>query len=159
ALALWLIARIVTAEHATDATDAAAEGAKKTPVAWLGLGLAMGGLALTRENALVLVVVILAWALLDERNSLRPARRSRFFVPLRTLRPAATFLAGLAIVIGPVAVRNSLVGGGLYVTTSQSGPNFYIGNNPKADGTYASLRFGRGAPEYERQDATEIAER
>ena len=51
------------------------------------------------------------------------------------------------------------VGGGFYVTTSQFGPNFYIGNNPGADGTYQSLRFGRGAPEYERQDATELAER
>ena len=58
----------------------------------------------------------------------------------------------------PVAARNSYVGGGFYVTTSQFGPNFYIGNNPAADGTYQSLRFGRGAPEYERQDATELAE-
>jgi hypothetical protein len=58
----------------------------------------------------------------------------------------------------PFAIRNYAVGGGFYLTTSQFGPNFYIGNNPGADGTYASLRFGRGAPEYERQDATELAE-
>jgi tetratricopeptide (TPR) repeat protein len=58
----------------------------------------------------------------------------------------------------PVAIRNYAVGGGFYLTTSQFGPNFFIGNNPNADGTYASLRFGRGAPEYERQDATELAE-
>ncbi|MGC4083967.1 MAG: hypothetical protein QM736_18125 [Vicinamibacterales bacterium] len=58
----------------------------------------------------------------------------------------------------PVALRNYAVGGGFYLTTSQFGPNFYIGNNPQADGTYASLRFGRGAPEYERTDATELAE-
>jgi hypothetical protein len=49
-------------------------------------------------------------------------------------------------------------GGGFFLTTSQFGPNFYIGNNPSADGTYQSLRFGRGAPEFERQDATELAE-
>ena len=58
----------------------------------------------------------------------------------------------------PVAIRNYAVGGGFYLTTSQFGPNFFIGNNPNADGTYMSLRFGRGAPEYERQDATELAE-
>ena len=58
----------------------------------------------------------------------------------------------------PVAIRNYAVGGGFYLTTSQFGPNFFIGNNPNADGTYTSLRFGRGAPEYERQDATELAE-
>jgi tetratricopeptide (TPR) repeat protein len=50
------------------------------------------------------------------------------------------------------------VGGGFYLTTSQFGPNFYIGNNPGADGTYASIRFGRGAPEFERQDATDVAQ-
>jgi len=68
-------------------------------------------------------------------------------------------MVGLAMVLVPVAVRNAYVGGSFYITTSQFGPNFYIGNNPAADGTYQSLRFGRGAPEYERQDATELAER
>jgi hypothetical protein len=74
------------------------------------------------------------------------------------LQLAAAFVLGLAIVLLPVAIRNYAVGGGFYLTTSQFGPNFFIGNNPNADGTYASLRFGRGAPEYERQDATELAE-
>jgi tetratricopeptide (TPR) repeat protein len=70
-----------------------------------------------------------------------------------------TLTAGLALVLVPVAARNYAVGGGFYLTTSQFGPNFYIGNNPQADGTYASLRPGRGAPEFERQDATDLAER
>ena len=84
------------------------------------------------------------------RSGVGGARRSRGCV--------AAFALGLAIVLLPVAVRNYAVGGGFYLTTSQFGPNFYIGNNPRADGTYVSLRFGRGAPEYERQDATELAE-
>src|SRR5205814_5747415 len=88
----------------------------------------------------------------------RPERaEGRIPNPGRIAR-AALFLAGLALVLVPVAARNAYVGGGFYVTTSQAGPNFYIGNNPRADGTYQSLRFGRGAPEYERQDATELAE-
>lgn len=58
-----------------------------------------------------------------------------------------------------MVVRNYAVTGGFYLTTSQFGPNFYIGNNPLADGTYMSLRPGRGAPEFERLDATELAER
>jgi tetratricopeptide (TPR) repeat protein len=64
----------------------------------------------------------------------------------------------MAIVLLPVALRNSVVGGGFYLTTSQFGPNFYIGNNANADGTYMPLRFGRGSPEYERQDAIALAE-
>jgi len=57
-----------------------------------------------------------------------------------------------------VVARNYSVDGGLYLTTSQFGSNFYIGNNPNADGTYASIRFGRGSPEFERLDAKEVAE-
>lgn len=68
------------------------------------------------------------------------------------------FAIGLAIVLVPVASRNYFVGGGFYLTTSQFGSNLYIGNHPGADGTYTSIRFGRGAPEFERQDATEVAE-
>ncbi len=71
----------------------------------------------------------------------------------------AAFAAGVAVIIGPVVVRNYAVSGGVYLTTSQFGPNFYIGNNPGADGSYAPLRFGRGSPEFERIDATELAER
>ena len=51
-LSLWLLARILT-------------GAS-TRVSWIGLGLAMGGLALTRENALVFIAVILAFAVVQK---------------------------------------------------------------------------------------------
>lgn len=115
---------------------------------WLWLGLAMGGLSLTRENALVFVLVILTW--LAVGAPIPQASRPR---------AAAAFALGLALVLTPVAVRNYVVGGGFYLTTAQLGPNFYIGNNPGADGTYMSLRYGRGSPEYERIDATELAER
>ena len=116
----------------------------------------MGGLALTRENALVFIAVLLAWSLVGVDRG-RPGVERRT-TNVDRLRGAAVFLAGIAIVLVPVAARNAYVGGGFYLTTSQFGPNFYIGNNPSADGTYQSLRFGRGAPEYERQDATELAE-
>ena len=109
---------------------------------WVLLGVVLGGLCLTRENALVFVLVILAWITVTRRRAIE----------------AAALVFGCALVLMPVAARNYAVGGGLYVTTSQLGPNFYIGNNPRSDGTYMSLRQGRGAPEYERQDATELAE-
>ena len=139
ALSLWLIGRLVD--------DAASWRG------WLWLGIAMGALSLTRENAIVFVAVILVWAVVPSSNrSSGPVS-----LPARA-QHAVTFLAGLAIVLLPVVVRNYAVGGGFYLTTSQFGPNFYIGNNPQSDGTYMALRYGRGAPEYERQDATELAE-
>jgi tetratricopeptide (TPR) repeat protein len=134
-LGLYLIAGLAAPEDPERGRQAAGS--------WLALGLAMGGLALTRENALVFVATIVVWAWL------RPgASRSRRLLP---------FAAGLLIVLAPVVARNYAVDGGFYLTTSQFGPNFYIGNNPQADGTYAPLLFGRGSPEFERQDATDIA--
>lgn len=161
-LSLWLAGRLVDAPL--------------TRLNWVALGLAMGGLSLTRENALVFVAVIVGWALWRSRLSRayssdvspqepaapasrqRTARRAATIPFAARAGMAASFIVGLAVVLLPVAVRNYAVAGGFYLTTSQFGPNFYIGNNPQADGTYASLRFGRGAPEFERLDATELAE-
>src|SRR5262245_53655644 len=142
-LALWLISKIGTAENAERAEKKFVLRTRRAPrfQVFVVLGLAMGGLALTRENAIALIAVVAIWAALAW-----------------SWKAAAVFLAGVALVLAPVAGRNAYVGGGFYVTTSQAGPNFYIGNNPRADGTYQSLRYGRGAPEYERQDATELAE-
>lgn len=109
--------------------------------AWFLLGVTIAALSLTRENALLLAVVVLVWALVTT-----------------SWRGAALFVAGMALVLLPVVARNAAVGGGFYLTTSQFGSNFFIGNNPRSDGTYMSLRQGRGSPEFERKDATELAE-
>ena len=156
-LALWLISRSEgTAESAKTAEKNAdkngSQRSQRSPrfLLYVALGLTMGGLALTRENALVFIVVILAWIFV---TGLEAGGWGL------TAKRATLFLGGLAIVLAPVAARNRCVDGGFYITTSQFGPNLYIGNNASADGTYQSLRFGRGAPEYERQDATDLAER
>ena len=121
---------------------------------WAGLGVTLGALSLTRENALVLVVLVLAWAVWIGHTRAASAR------PLRHRLAAVGLTAvGLIAVLGPVVLRNNLVGGGLYLTTSQFGSNLFIGNNPAADGSYMSLRAGRGSPEYERVDATALAEK
>src|SRR5439155_1166893 len=83
-LALWLIAEITVRPKAAHT--------------FFWLGTTMGALALTRENALVFIVVILLWALFANPQSPIPN-------PLRVKR-AALFLAGLAIVLAPVAARN-----------------------------------------------------
>jgi hypothetical protein len=71
---------------------------------------------------------------------------------------ALAFAGGLAGALLPVAFRNWWVGGEFHLTTSQLGPNLYIGNHPGAPGGYEPLRPGRGSAEFERQDATELAE-
>jgi len=106
-------------------------------------GAALGLLALSRENALVLLPVLLIWL----------GSRGR-----RALAPVLLFAAGVAAVLAPVALRNQLVGGELQVTTSQLGPNLYIGNHEGATGSYIPLRPGRGDASFERSDAVELAE-
>jgi tetratricopeptide (TPR) repeat protein len=105
-------------------------------------------LALTRENALVFVPVLLAWIWWGLQGSTTARARA-----------AAMVIAGGIVVLLPVGVRNAVVGGEFYLTTAQSGPNFFIGNQVHADGTYVPLRPGRGSPEYEQADAAELASR
>ncbi len=139
-LALWIFSGVVTT---------------KKLAGWWWLGLLIAALALTRENALVLVVPVLAWAVLGRWR--QGANESETSLP-RRLAFAGLFVAGLAAVLIPVALRNKQVGGEFHLTTSQFGPNFYIGNNPDANGTYQPLRFGRGHARFERDDATALAE-
>jgi tetratricopeptide (TPR) repeat protein len=119
------------------------------PAQWLGVGAILGLLALTRENALILVLVVPCWIALSSAPQSPTAR----------LRRAGLFLAGLTLVLLPVGLRNLAVGGEFKLTTSQLGPNFYIGNNPAADGTYNSIRRMIGEPQLEGPDATRLAER
>ena len=122
--------------------------ARPAPVRdWIWPGVALGALLLTRGHALVFVVAVLGWL------AVSAGRRAD-----RLVRAGALGI-GLALAVLPVGARNALVGGEFVLTTAQFGPNFYIGNNPAADGTYRPLVFGRGDPRFERQDATQVAER
>jgi tetratricopeptide (TPR) repeat protein len=152
-LALFILSRLIDSPHA----PVIRADIKNRTLEWVSLGIVLGGLSLTRENALVFVAVILVWIAMRKEPAGTHPRRDRRLTRARATE-AAALVFGVAVVLAPVAARNYAIGGGFYVTTSQFGPNFYIGNNPRSDGTYMSLRPGRGAPEYERQDATELAE-
>jgi Tfp pilus assembly protein PilF/4-amino-4-deoxy-L-arabinose transferase-like glycosyltransferase len=111
-------------------------------------GILLGLMVLVRENCLILVPLIFFWILAGFR---------RF--PLRSrLAVAAVSMLGLSAVLLPVAVRNRAVGGEFVVTTTNFGPNLYSGNNEMARGSYVPLRERRGHPDFEKKDATEIAE-
>jgi tetratricopeptide (TPR) repeat protein len=109
---------------------------------WLVAGLLLGVLALLRENALLLLPFLL------------PLSAGQGF-----FRRSGALVAGLALALLPVAVRNGLVGGDFLPTTFQGGVNFYIGNNPQADGTYRPIVPGKQIPALERREPVRIAER
>jgi tetratricopeptide (TPR) repeat protein len=111
------------------------------------LGLSIGGLALARENALILAGVLGLWLLVF------PGLGAR-----RRFALATVFSVGIVAVLTPIAVRNWWIGGELHLTTSQFGANLYIGNHSGAPGGYEPLVPGHGV-EHERRDIQELAER
>lgn len=120
---------------------------KKGLALWIWAGVICGFLSLLRENMLLIVPFLILLAV-------RPREKfSAFF--LRSL----VFLLGITIVLVPVAFRNWKVGGNFLPTTFQGGVNFYIGNNPRANGTYQPLSPGKQVPAYERTEPIRLAEK
>jgi len=119
------------------------------PSRWTANGLMTGALWLARESALTAVPIVLLWLWTYFRR--RTLRRRCLW--------SLCYAAGVTAVLLPVALRNLCGGGAFALTTSQMGPNFYIGNNPRATGVYRALIHARGNPAFERDDAAVLAER
>ncbi|MBA3314187.1 MAG: glycosyltransferase family 39 protein [Planctomycetota bacterium] len=115
---------------------------------WCVAGALTGLLSLVRENALVLAVLAPIWIVIGFRRERR----------INRIAWIVAFAAGVAAMLAPVAARNGLVGGEWHLTTSQFGPNFFIGNYAEADGLYTPLLPERGDPLFERTDAISLAE-
>ena len=116
---------------------------------WLAAGAVLGLLGLSRENAVALAAVVPLWIFIYFSDQAVQTRA----------RWAGLFFAGLLLVLTPVGLRNFAVGGEFKLTTSQFGPNLFIGNNPGADGTYGSVNKVIGEPQLEGNDAARLAER
>jgi len=104
-VALWLITRTTETTINAKAAKTAKQDISLRPSrslrlsSWLWLGIAMGLLALTRENAMVLIAVVGLWTLISNPEPRIPN-------PVR-VRRAAAFLAGVALVLLPVAARKA----------------------------------------------------
>jgi 4-amino-4-deoxy-L-arabinose transferase-like glycosyltransferase len=112
-LAIWIISGLVVS-------------ASSSWRSWVGLGATMGALSLTRENALILIAVIVVWCVL---GPIAGAGRGR---------TALAFVFGVSLLLLPVAIRNYAVGGG-FISRHRSSTNLYLGNNARTDGTAGSL--------------------
>jgi len=112
------------------------------------LGLVVGLLCLTRENALAWLVVLCMWC----------AVRGKGIDVVVRLRRAGFVLVGALVALAPALVHNVYASNEWSVTTFQAGSNFYIGNSAEADGRYRPLVRGHESPEFERADATRLAE-
>ncbi|MDP6979291.1 MAG: glycosyltransferase family 39 protein [Myxococcota bacterium] len=118
-------------------------------VRWpLAAGGVLGALILTRENALIFFPVIGLWCVLPVLTGNAGERALRL----------GLFAVGTAMILLPIGARNLSLGDEFLITTSQLGPNLYIGNNPEADGRYRALLPDRGDVRHERHDARRLAE-
>jgi tetratricopeptide (TPR) repeat protein len=87
------------------------------------------------------------------------ASRVRGAAPTPWLRQSILVALGLVVVIAPVIVRNYVVGRDVVPIASQGGVNFYIGNNPQANGSRAWVPGLRADLQGTYQGAVELAEK
>jgi tetratricopeptide (TPR) repeat protein len=109
-------------------------------------GLILGILVPIRGNFLIVIAVLSFWF---------------FFFPLRkSLRWKNTFafFLGAALFITPFTIRNYYVSGDFVLVNSAAGFNFFIGNNPIANGYNIAPSYIRLTPFYEEVDSKKRAE-
>lgn len=135
ALGLLLVAAVL---HASVLLE---ERSTRGRCLWLGAALSLAGLAW--ESAWILAPWVL-WPLL------RSGERRREW-PL--------VAAGVVLGFLPQIARNLAAEAPPLATTTNLGPNLWVGNNPGADGFYSPLVPGQGRTGDEREDARELAER
>jgi len=128
-------------------------------LAWQFLcGLSLGLAALTRANLLIFAPLLPLLFLFLKSQSGGP--RLVFRWNPKQLAPALAALAGIALVIAPVVIRNTILARELTLTTTQSGQNFYIGNSEyNRTGQYVAPPWVRPNPEFEQTDFRDYADK
>jgi 4-amino-4-deoxy-L-arabinose transferase-like glycosyltransferase len=99
---------------------------------WLGAGLLVGLSAVARPNALLFAVAIAAWI---------PLALHRALSRKRLLALCGAFLVGVALMVLPVTLRNYALTGDWVLVSHAGGLNFFIGNNPDANGAFRVPRI------------------
>jgi len=131
----------------------AAQRAHDSPsgVRWFGTGFALGLCGLAWQVLLLFAPYLLVWPVFSENTS--ASRRARW---------AALVLAGMAVAILPVSLRNYAVEDEFALVNTGGGISLYAGNHLHAKGTYGMPRvYSRviaDAPIERRQLFAEVAE-
>jgi 4-amino-4-deoxy-L-arabinose transferase-like glycosyltransferase len=100
---------------------------------WALCGLLLGVSALARQTVLLLAPVLALWVLFGMGGPDSFARRFAF---------GTTFGLVILALILPFTAKNYLAGDDLVLLNSTGGANFYMGNQPTADGTWQLPSIG-----------------
>ncbi len=127
---------------------------------WAGAGALLGLTCLVRPETLLFVPLALIWAAWPGGEggvAGSPVAGKGRAAGRRLLLRGGPLLAGLAMVLAPVAARNAWAAGELSTAnliSSQAGITFYQANNPRAAGVYVFLE-GEGFSGDPRRQAAE----
>jgi len=122
---------------------------KPSMMLWFSSGLLLGVISITRPPFLLVGSVVLIYVLTTfPRESASPKTLYWFSLAV---------LAGIIFIVGPVTLRNYCVENDFVLIASQGGVNFFIGNNPDADGHSSSIPDALG-PSWENRDLTHYVE-
>ncbi len=138
-LTLLLAALLVDRMQAADAA--------RMDWTWIGPGAVLGAAALANPGILPMALAGAAWMALDGTRLLRH----------RFLR-IAWFVAGAALLVTPVAVRNHQVSGDWVLISANGGITFYQGNNPNALGVFSTPPGFSGSIVTQREESRRLAE-
>ncbi len=105
-------------------------------------GLALGLSALARPNILIFLpaaALWLGWLAVTRRGEHTTAggRIGKTLASRAFLAPLLALVLGTALIVAPVTIRNLVKGGDPVLIASQGGINFFLGNNPAANGRAA----------------------
>lgn len=103
---------------------------------WVGMGVICGVGVVIRPTVLTFYLLAALWLLF---NQVTVGRRGW----ARAIASGLGFVLGLALILGPVVIRNHRVTGYPILMPTSGGLNFYIGNNPRAAETIVT-RPGEG---------------
>lgn len=119
------------------------------PKVWFTAGIFLGVCVLASASFTLLAIFLLFWIGWEYRKkSLQAA-----------IVYGCLFFLGLALIIGGTTLRNYLAGKDAVLVTAHSGINFYIGNNPQANGLFKVPPYMRPTQAGLIEDAGIIAEK
>lgn len=130
----------------------------KSATSKFSAGILLALASLCRANLLLMGPLGAIFFLLGSDNGLSSNGKGiktwlRAKVLGKPARDATVFMLGFILMLSPVLLRNHYVSGEWVVTTSQSGTNFYTGNNPSNSiGIFTAVPFVRPLPEFEERD-------
>jgi len=112
------------------------------------LGFLSGLAALTKAGIIPFVFIFVGIGLFREITGLK-----------KRILPVLSILAAFLLTLAPVTVHNFIYGKDTVFLTSHSGLNFYIGNNPKAQGVFAAPEGVGSNVDTQITDAKTVAEK